>query len=118
VAGYDSLTVEIERPDVSDEAVDAQIDTLRNRHAELEDSPTALADGDYAEIDIKGYVHEESIEGLSATDFLYEVGSGIVVPRLDEELRGKRAGDILSSSTPCPSGSATGRARRSRSRFW
>ena len=50
---------------------------------------------DYAEIDIKGYVHDESIDGLTATDFLYEVGSGILVPELDEELRGKRAGDIL-----------------------
>ncbi|HEX9504493.1 MAG TPA: trigger factor, partial [Acidimicrobiia bacterium] len=95
VAGYDSLTVEIDRPEVTDDAVDAQIDMLRNRHAELEDSPSPLADGNYAEIDIKGYVHDESIEGLTATDFLYEVGSGIVVPQLDEELRGKRAGDIL-----------------------
>jgi trigger factor len=95
VEGHDSLTVEIERPEITDEAVDAQVDMLRNRHAELEDSSSPLVDGDYAEIDIKGYIHDESIEGLTATDYLYEVGSGIVVPKLDEELRGKRAGDIL-----------------------
>ena len=59
-------------------------------------------DGDYAEIDIKGYVHDESIEGLTATDYLYEVGSGIVVPKLDEELRGKRPGDILKFNDTLP----------------
>ena len=74
----------------------------RDRFAELEDSPAPLADGDYAEIDIKGYVHDESIEGLTATDYLYEVGSGIVVPKLDDELRGKRPGDILKFNDTLP----------------
>jgi trigger factor len=40
-------------------------------------------------------VHDESIDGLTATDYLYEVGSGIVVAKLDDELHGKRPGDIL-----------------------
>jgi trigger factor len=56
---------------IGDEAIDRQIDTLRDRFAELEDSSAPLSDGDYAEIDIKGYVHDESIEGLTATDYLY-----------------------------------------------
>ena len=75
-------------------AVAAQLDMLRERFADLEESGTPLVDGDYAEIDVKGYVHDESIEGLTATD-LYEVGSGLVVPELDTELHGKRPGDIL-----------------------
>jgi trigger factor len=95
VDGYDSVTVEIPSPVVTDEAVDQQVDALRDRFADLEESSAPLHDGDYAEIDIKGYVHDESIEGLTATDYLYEIGSGIVVPKLDEELRGKRPGDIL-----------------------
>ena len=61
-----------------------------------------LTDGDYAEIDIKGYVDDESVEGLTATDYLYEVGSGIVVPKLDEELHGKRPGDILKFNDELP----------------
>jgi trigger factor len=47
-------------------------------------------------------VHDEVIDALSATDFLYEVGSGIVVPKLDEELRGKRPGDILKFTDELP----------------
>jgi trigger factor len=93
--GYDALRVEIERPDVSDDDVDRQIDMLRERFADLEESHAPLTDGDYAEIDVKGYIHDEVIEGLTATDYLYEVGSDLLVPKLDEELRGKRPGDIL-----------------------
>jgi trigger factor len=95
VEGHDKLRIEIEKPEVSDDDVATQVDMLRERFADLEDSTAPLTDGDYAEIDIKGYIHDESIEGLTATDYLYEVGSGIVVPKLDEELHGKRPGDIL-----------------------
>jgi trigger factor len=102
VTGHDSLQVEIPSPAIDDEAIDRQIDTLRDRFAELEDSSAPLSDGDYAEIDIKGYVHDESIDGLTATDYLYEVGSGIVVPKLDDELRGKRPGDILKFNDTLP----------------
>jgi trigger factor len=93
--GYDALTVEIPSPAVPDEAVDAQVDGLRERFADLEESNAPLIDGNYAQIDIKGYVHDDVIDALTATDFLYEVGSGMLVPELDVELRGKRAGDIL-----------------------
>ncbi len=48
------------------------------------------------------HVEIPSIEGLTATDFLYEVGSGMVVPKLDDELRGKRAGDILKFNDELP----------------
>jgi trigger factor len=99
---YDALRVEVPAPDTSDEALQTQIDALRERFADLQESARPLQDGDFASIDIKGYVHDEVIDALSATDFLYEVGSGIVVPKLDEELRGKRPGDILKFSDALP----------------
>ena len=110
VSGYDSLRVEVPSPAVDDEAIDAQIDALRERFADLEDSTNPLTDGDYAQIDIKGSVDDEPVDGMSATDFLYEVGSGTVVERLDQELRGKKAGDILQfeDSLPASAGDDTG----------
>ena len=104
VSGYDSLTVEVASPTVDDEAIDSQIDALRERFADLEDSTNPLTDGDYAQIDIKGSVDDEPVDGLSATDFLYEVGSGSVVEKLDQELRGKKAGDILQFDDAVPGG--------------
>ncbi len=102
VEGYDALQVEIPAPDITDEMVDAQVDQLRERFADIEDSATPLIDGNYAEIDIKGFVNDEAVEGLTATDYLYEVGSGMLVPKLDEELRGKKAGDILKFTEELP----------------
>ena len=102
LVGYDELRVELPSPAVTEEAVDAQLESLRERFADLEESLAPLTDGDYAQIDIKGYVHEEAIDGLTATDFLYEVGSASVVAKLDEELHGKRPGDILKFNDNLP----------------
>ena len=53
--------------------------------------------------------------GLTATDFLYEVGSELVVPKLDEELRGKKPGDI--AQVQRRAARALRRARRRRGRL-
>jgi trigger factor len=95
LAGYEGLRVEIPSIEIPDTAVDAQIDGLRERFADLEEKQGPLADGDYAEIDCKAMIGDEAFDALSATDYLYEVGSGLVVAKLDDELRGKRPGDIV-----------------------
>ena len=38
---------------------------LRERFADLEDSTTPLAKGDYAQLNIKGYIHDEEVPGLT-----------------------------------------------------
>ena len=100
--GYDSLTVEIPNPAIADDAVDSQVDLLRDRFADLTDSENPLVDGDYTEIDIRGSIGDEEIEGLTATDYLYEVGSGLVVPELDTALHGTRPGDIVKFDAVLP----------------
>jgi trigger factor len=95
IQGYDSLQVTIEDPAVAEEELDVQIDALRERFADLEESTAPLGKGDYAQLNIKGYIHDEEVPGLTVSDFLYEVGSEMVVPKLDEELEGKRPGDVL-----------------------
>jgi len=95
VVGHDNLRVEVDVPEITDEVIAEQVDRLRERFADLEESDQPLTDGDYAEIDIAGSIAGEDVEGLSANDYLYSVGSGIVTDKLDEELRGKKSGDIL-----------------------
>jgi len=51
--------------------------------------------GDHVLIDLKGYKNDELVEGMSAPDFLYELGSRTGPPKLDEELEGTRPGAIL-----------------------
>jgi trigger factor len=101
VAGYQGLRVIVPSPDVTDEEVDRQLDRLREQFGELKEVGRPAKDGDHLTVDLKGYRHDETIEGLTADDFLYEVGSGAVVPELDEQLRGAKPGDILKfNATP------------------
>lgn len=95
VAGYASLRVEIPAPRPTDADVEAQLERLRDQYAELETVDRPAADGDRVLIDIEGSRDGEPIEGLSATGYLYEVGSGAVAAELDEALRGASAGDEL-----------------------
>jgi trigger factor len=96
--------VEVEQPqlDVTDEHVNGQLDQLRERFAQLEVIGRPIAKGDFAQIDIRATRHTEEIPELSRTDFLYEVGSGTVVPQLDEQLEGARKGDILRFNDTLP----------------
>jgi trigger factor len=102
LVGYDELRVEVPFKGVSDEDVDQQVDALRERFADLEDSDLPLIDDAYATVDINGTINGEAVEGLTATDFLYRVGSEMVVPELDTELRGTKPGAILEFTAELP----------------
>ena len=75
---------------------------LRDRFADLADSDRPLIDDAYATIDITGSIGGEPVEGLTATDFLYRVGSDMVVPELDQQLHGTRPGAILEFNATLP----------------
>jgi len=95
VAGYGNLRVSVPSPVVAEEDVDAQIERLRGQFGELRTVERAAQDGDHVSIDIAGSVHDEPIEGLTADDYVYEVGSASIVEEIDEHLRGAKPGDIL-----------------------
>jgi trigger factor len=96
--------VEVTRPavQVSDAEVDEQVDRLRDRFAELEPVGRPAQAGDFVIADIRGSVHDEEIPEATGLDVLYEVGSGGLVDQLDQELQGKRAGDILRFNAVLP----------------
>jgi trigger factor len=90
-----TITVEVPNEEVTEDDISDQLDRLRDRFAELETIGREVRRGDFALIDIKGYVHDELVEGASAPDLLYEVGSRSGPPSLDHELEGNRPGAIL-----------------------
>jgi trigger factor len=102
ISGYDGLRVELDYSAPDAEAVERQLDQLRERFADLEDSAEPLVDGSYALVDVAGTIDGEPVDALTASDYLYEVGSGLVVVELDEALHGKRPGDVVEFTAELP----------------
>jgi trigger factor len=103
-----AIKVEAPSPDVTDDDINEQLERLRDRFAELETVGRDARRGDFVLIDLKGYRHDEAIEGASASDLLYEVGSRTGPPKLDDELEGSRPGAILKFSDVLPQGELAG----------
>ncbi|HVA74659.1 MAG TPA: trigger factor [Acidimicrobiales bacterium] len=104
LAGYQGLRVEVPSPEVTDEEVDAQVDRLRSNFGELKSVDRPARDADHLTIDLKGSRDGEEVAGLTTDDFLYELGSGTVLPELDEQLQGAKVGDILAFDADLPGG--------------
>ena len=102
LSGYEGLRVEVDYEPVDEDAVTRQIDALRERFADLEDSDDPLVDGSYASMDLSATAAGEPVDALSASDLLYEVGSGGLVPALDEQLRGAGPGAVLEFTDTLP----------------
>ena len=101
-ADYRGIPLERPSPEVSDAEVDEQLDRLRERFAELDTVGHPARRGDFVMADIRASVHGQEIPEASGQDLLYEVGSEAVVPELDKEVEGSRAGDILKLNATLP----------------
>jgi trigger factor len=104
LAGYDGLRVEVPSPLVTDDEITAQVDRLRGNFGELAPVGRPARDGDHLTIDLKGSRDGQDVAGMTTDDFLYELGSGTVLPELDEKLIGARPGDILAFDAELPDG--------------
>src|SRR5579871_6070360 len=101
IPGYDGLQVTLPGLEVKDEEVQQQVDRLRENDAELEVVDRPAIDGDLVTIDLHGN-DASGAEVVGVDDYLYEVGSGSVVPELDAELHGAKAGGILAFDAANP----------------
>ena len=95
ITGHSALEIEIPSPIVTEEEFQAQLDSMRKQLAELEEVEKPAEDGDLLTIDIEGTKDGEPVPGLSATDYLYEVGSGTILSEVDEYLTGSSKGDEI-----------------------
>jgi trigger factor len=95
VPGYESLRITMPKPVATEEEIDDQVQRMLGQHAELATVERPAAEGDYVTIDIEGSQGDDPLEGLTAQDYSYEVGSAGIVGELDEALVGASAGDAL-----------------------
>jgi trigger factor len=102
VPGYGGLSVTVDRPEVDDDQIEAQIARMRELDATLAEVERPAQEGDTVRIDIAGTLDGEPEPGLTADDYSYKVGSGGITPEVDEQLVGAKVGDILEFAATHP----------------
>jgi trigger factor len=104
-----AISVEVDPIAVGDSEIDQQIDNLRQRFATLKGVERAVQDGDYVQIDLNATVDGAEVEGGQATNISHEVGSGRLLPGLDEVLVGLNAEESATFVTQLVGGDFAGK---------
>ena len=103
-----TIEVSIDPLDLSDDEIDAQLGGLQERFATLKTAERPALVGDYVQVDLAATVNGEEVQGGSATNVSHEVGSGRLVPGLDDVLVGMSAGDATTFTTQLVGGDHAG----------
>jgi trigger factor len=90
---YRGLEVGKVEPDVPEEAIQEELDRLREGFASLNPVERAAGEGDLVSIDYRGTVDGEPFAGGEGSGQLVELGSGSLVEGFEEGLVGVSAGD-------------------------
>ncbi len=102
VPGYDGLQVTIPSPVASEAEIDSQINRMRDAFAASTVVDRQAHPGDSVRINVRSMLDGEEVDGLHADSYVYEVGSGTVIPELDTNLIAASAGDVLEFTAPLP----------------
>lgn len=92
---YKGLNVEKQAVEVTEEDLNAELERLQQRHAELVvvDEDTAK-EGDTVVMDFEGFVDGEAFEGGKGDRYSLELGSNTFIPGFEEQLIGLGTGDF------------------------
>lgn len=102
---YKNRSVEVQSPVVSDDDLDTQIKRILEQFGTVEEVDRPAGVGDFVSFDMTAEGEEaESIDEARVADLLYEVGSGMFLPGLDEILEGAEAGAVLQFAGALPPG--------------
>jgi trigger factor len=93
LGSYKGLEVGRREPSVPDEAIDQEIERLRDGFARVETVDRPVAEGDFAVVDFKGTVDGEPFQGGEARDYMLEIGGGRLIEGFEEQLVGAKAGE-------------------------
>lgn len=108
VEDYKGIEVTVDSAEVTDEQVDEQIGTLRERFSTLVGVERPVEDGDHLSIDLSAAIDGEKLEDVAVSGYSYEVGTNTMLEGLDETLRGMEAGGEATFSTTLVGGEHEG----------
>jgi len=90
---YKELEVGRREPEVPPEAVQAEVDRLRESFARLDSVERPAEEGDHLVVDFVGRVDGEEFKGGQARDYMLELGGGRLIEGFEEQLVGATAGE-------------------------
>ncbi|SDT16776.1 trigger factor [Microlunatus soli] len=93
VPAFNTVTATVDAIEISDEAVEQRLESLRGRFGSMEDVDRPVEDGDHLTIDLVARKDGEVLEDANVSDISYEVGTGRMVDGLDEAVIGLSAGE-------------------------
>ena len=92
------ISLQADKRTVAEDQVDRALDVLREQQARLEAAPpgAALAEGDYAIVDLEGFLDGAPLEGTKKEGQLHKVGSkaALLGIEIDAHLIGRQEGDV------------------------
>lgn len=103
ISDYKGIAVKKIVKTVTDEAVNAEIDKLRDRVSRMvtvEDR--AVQDGDTAVIDFEGFTDGVAFDGGKGEKFPLEIGSHTFIPGFEEQIIGKNVNDEFDVNVTFP----------------
>ncbi len=101
---YKDRRIEVTSPEVSDEDMEAQVKRMLEQFATVEEVDRPAVEGDFVSVDVSATKDGEPVAEATAEDLLYEVGSGLLIENVDEQLVGAAAGVALEFQGALPSG--------------
>ena len=96
---FSQIKIEVDDVKVSDADIDEQIKDLSTRFGTLTTVEKVVAKGDFVSIDLVATKDGKDLDGGTANDLSYEVGSASMIDGLDEALTGLSVGDEKSFET-------------------
>ena len=90
---FSKIEIKVDDVTVTQAEIDEQVEALRARFGTLHVVERAAKTGDFLNIDLVAKVNGEEVEGGTANDISYEVGSNSMVDGLDEAVVGLNVGD-------------------------
>lgn len=100
---YKGLKVVEATVEVTEDQIDAQIETMRNSHAKMVVAEgVAIADGDFAIIDFEGFVDGVAFPGGGGKAHPLQIGSNSFIPGFESQLIGVKAGETVDVKVTFP----------------
>lgn len=90
---YKNLAAPHQIVEITDEEVDGEINSVRERNARINTVEREAQLGDTAVIDFVGSVNGEEFEGGTGSEYALKLGSGTFIPGFEEQLVGLKAGE-------------------------